>query len=912
MNRPPNAGACQRHATRGMVALLLAWLCACSAWAAPTVRLGVLTERPLAIEQRTWRPLSQVLHDALLGYNVQLQLMNRAELDSAIQAHQIDFVLTDPSHAVWLNHTQGLSSPLATLVRRVGGQDLSAYGGVVVVRPPSPLQHWRDLPGHSVAVTDFSTLGSYQLQALTLHHQGVSPKAVRWLPNGQTQDQVVHAVLAGTADAGFVRSNVLESMAREGVLDLRQVRVLEPQPLPNLPLMLSTWLYPEWPVLAMPGTDDQLQRRFTVALLNLQDHPLLRASPDVAGFTLPDSYNTVEELLRTLRLPPFGVPRLSWSETLRLNAGVASAIAATFALLLGLLVLLWHQQRRQQQLQHELAITSQAFNSSLAVAITSAEHTILRCNAACTELLGYAPEELVGQQTGQVWSDQNDASLYASLWQTVRETGHWHGEVHVRHKTGDTVYAEVNITAILDARGKVRCFVSILTDLSWRKKAEAKIERLAYFDPLTGLANRHQILTQLQNTLASSARRQHWGALLFLDLDHFKDVNDTLGHAAGDEVLQETARRIQHTLRESDLAGRLGGDEFLVLLAPHLADRDSAALNARTVAEKLATQLNRPYTVGPNHLTLSVSIGISLFDGQSETMEDLLKEADLAMYQVKQNGRNNICFFDPAMQHAVLERFALQQQLAQAIDNQSLQLYCQPQIDATGRVVGGELLLRWFNSEGHAISPAQFIPVAEKTGLILPLGHWVLQQACARLKAWQQRPALARLRLAINVSGRQFKDPDFIDQVCALTRRAGIAPMLLELEITESVFLGDITEAMQVLDRLDQAGFLLALDDFGTGYSSLSYLAELPFDVIKLDRSFVCRMDEPSQQDNAIVSTIVNLAQHLNMRVLAEGVETKAQHQQLLRHGCQLFQGYLFQRPMPLRDFEAWIEQQAQ
>jgi diguanylate cyclase (GGDEF)-like protein len=460
----------------------------------------------------------------------------------------------------------------------------------------------------------------------------------------------------------------------------------------------------------------------------------------------------------------------------------------------------------------------------------------------------------------------------------------------------------------------VRHYVAIFSDIGWRVQAEAQIQQLAFYDALTGLANRRLALDRLQQAIHSARRDGRWGAVLFVDLDHFKTINDVHGHGTGDAVLRAMAERLRAALREQDTAARLGSDEFLVLLPATHPSRATAASAARTVADKLVAEISAPLELpGQDHpMRLTCSIGIALFgddDAQALDAATLLRAADLAMVSVKQGGRNGVAFFDPEMEAAMRERQQRLDALRDAIDAGRLCLYLQPQVDAKGRIVGAEALVRWPQADGSFIPPSEFIPLAEESGLIVPLGQRVLAQALALLARWRDDPALSRLRLAINISARQFAQPDFANGLLHALRQAGVSPQRLEVEITESVLLGDIEQARRVLQTLDRHGLSLAIDDFGTGYSSLAYLAELPFDVIKIDQRFVARLQQHDRRDEAIVTSVIVLGRRLGMTVLAEGVETPAQAQYLLEHGCHQLQGYLYGRPMPVEAFEALVRE---
>ncbi|ANQ84859.1 diguanylate cyclase [Azoarcus olearius] len=433
-------------------------------------------------------------------------------------------------------------------------------------------------------------------------------------------------------------------------------------------------------------------------------------------------------------------------------------------------------------------------------------------------------------------------------------------------------------------------------DVSSYKAAEDEIRHLAFYDPLTGLPNRRLLMDRLRHALATHARSRHHGALLFIDLDNFKTLNDTQGHQYGDMLLRQVAARLSACVREADTVARLGGDEFVVMLEDLDRDKGAAARQAESAGEKILAALNDAYQLDGREAHSTPSIGITLFDAADAEIAELLKRADLAMYQAKEAGRNTLRFFDPVMQATVDAHSALESELRRSLRQGNFALLFQPQLDRDGRMTGAEALVRWHHPEQGLVSPAAFIPLAERTGLILPLGRWVLENACDKLAEWAADPETAHLTLAVNVSVREFRHPGFCDQVERVLQRTGVAPGRLKLELTESLLLEDVEDAIERMDRLKRLGVGFSLDDFGTGYSSLAYLKRLPLDQLKIDRSFV--RDVMTDPNDAIIArTIIALGQSLGLDVLAEGVETAEQHDFLLRHGCQSFQGYLFGRP---------------
>lgn len=475
-------------------------------------------------------------------------------------------------------------------------------------------------------------------------------------------------------------------------------------------------------------------------------------------------------------------------------------------------------------------------------------------------------------------------------------------EIRDRDADGRVYWISTSGAPIFDSHGIFKGYRGIGRNITERKEAEEKIERLAFYDVLTDLPNRRLLMDHLQHAVAACARNGAHGALLFIDLDNFKDLNDTRGHDVGDLLLQQVAQRLKASVRASDTVARLGGDEFVVLLEDLGNTMEEASLQAERVGKKILQQLNSPYELKAVEHHSTPSVGITLIHEQRQSVDELLKQADLAMYEAKSAGRNTLRFFDPAMQALVAQRTELEADLRLGLQRAELVLYYQPVVDATRRVVGAEALLRWKHPQRGMVSPLHFVPLAERTGLIIPVGEWVLQTACRQLAEWAREPARAQLTIAVNVSARQFRHPEFVQQVQNALLQNGADPRLLKLELTESLLLTDSQEAIMKMSALRSLGVRFALDDFGTGYSSLSYLKMLPLQQLKIDQSFV-RDVLTDANDAAIASTVLALGRSLGFDVVAEGVETEGQLQFLLGQGCTLFQGYLFGRPVPIGDF---------
>jgi diguanylate cyclase (GGDEF)-like protein/PAS domain S-box-containing protein len=1059
---PPEGAISDRVWRRALCALAL--LCVLlgvvglrGAYATEEVRLAVLAFRPEAETQARWQPLADYLSRTIPERRFVLKAYKYPELEAAIAARQVDFVLTQPAHYVLMTYRNGLSSPLATLVENEAGNALSVFGGVIFTQAGrTDITALADLKGKTLATSAMGSLGSYQMQAHELAHAGVRlPEDARVIETGQPQDRAITAVLEGRADAGFVRTGLIESMVREGKLDTSRLKIVNTQTSAGFPNQLSTRLYPEWAFAAMPNIEGISARQVAAALLVMPHDGDVARAIGIQGFTIPADYHPVDDLLRELRLPPFdAMPDFSvrdvWS---RFRSWLAAAALLWSLILLVAATRLWisnrslqakrsqlkqsmdcladsearqrailhalgegacgtdsegrcsfinatalsmlqvsenealdrnlhellHQHRPKNQpypinecpisLTHQdgqtrsqeewffcqngirfpvwltvaplndaqpslgvivafrdisaskaaetqLRKLSQAVEQSpVSIVITDTEGRIDYVNQFFLGNSGYSREELIGQNPRILSSGETPPAVYSAMWNTLKDGGSWQGEFINQRKDGSEFVEHAIIAPIRNSEGQISHYLAVKQDITQRKAAEEEIRYLAFYDLLTHLPNRRLLIDRLQQALLATACSRRYGALLLIDLDNFKALNDTHGHGVGDRLLQQIAPLLAGCIREGDTVARLGGDEFVVMLENLSEKRWEATSQSTIVGEKIVAALNQTFHFGENEHYSSASLGATLFcayretanptlttsgaaEAQDEIVDALLQQADLAMYQAKAAGRNTMRFFDSAMQAVVTARAALETDLRQALHEGQFLLYYQAQVDADGHLTGAEALVRWQHPRRGMVSPLEFIPLAEETGIILPLGHWVLDTACRQLAVWATQDSMAHLSIAVNVSARQFRQADFVAQVLAVISATGTNPARLKLELTESLLLDNVEDIINKMRALKAQGVGFSLDDFGTGYSSLSYLKRLPLDQLKIDQSFV-RDLLTDANDAAIAQTIIALAQSMGLGVIAEGVETVAQRDLLANLGCRAYQGYLFGRPGP-------------
>jgi len=551
-----------------------------------------------------------------------------------------------------------------------------------------------------------------------------------------------------------------------------------------------------------------------------------------------------------------------------------------------------------RQAEHQLRIAALAFESNDSIVIIDAQRKIKRINQAFSHTTGYSAEEAVGEDYFSIISKRESDCNTDEIWKMIEENGSWQGERWSQRKNGQRFLEWLSITSFRDSDNQLINYVAISRDITERRESEEKIARMALYDSLTNLPNRRLLQDRLKTAIQTAERFEQYGALMFIDLDHFKVINDTLGHDYGDKLLIEVAVRLQGCVRKSDTLARLGGDEFIILLENLSHISDLAILQARSIAKIILYELSKTFTINSRPVNITPSIGVALFNGRNATGYELLKWADLAMYQAKSSGRNTVRFFDPVMQAKIEERALLEAELHRAIKAQEFCLYFQKKVDRENNCTGFEALIRWQHPEKGILPPKHFIAFAEESGMIEAIGGQVLRAACRQMRCWSKCTLTREISVAVNVSAKQFKNPYFAEEIEQLLTNSIYPPFSLTIELTESLLAENIEDIALKMRRLKQCGVQFALDDFGTGYSSLSYLKHFPFDFVKIDRSFVCDMLENTSQAG-LVRAIIAMAHSLGLKVIAEGVETPAQWQFLREEGCDEAQGYLFGEPRP-------------
>jgi len=868
----------------------------------PVLRFAVLAFRPRPEMVERWQPLAEYLERSIATHRVLLEPLDYPDLEEAVRARRVDLVLTQPLHYVALSVRENLYSPLATLVEVEQGKALTHFGGVIVVRAgESRIEKLADLKGKRIAASSRESLGGFQAQAFELLVAGLRSKDFEVIETGK-QDAALSLLMGGGADAAFVRSGLIEQMTAEGKLDPQGLKMLTAERVPDYPLRLSTRLYPQWALAAMPWVDAGVARQVAGAVLSLPHDGEVARAARISGFSIPGDYRSVDRLMRALRLPPFD-ERVRLAVVWEDHRPAVILVGVLFAAFAAWVLAMYRRglaQRRQAE--KRLRQTASVFdNASEGILITEPEGHIIDVNAAFTRITGYRREEVIGHTPAMLKSGRHGPEFYAAMWQSLTTEGRWSGEIWNRRKHGDLFIEVLNISAVRDENGRLLHYIGLFYDISETKRQQQQLEQIAHYDALTQLPNRVLLGDRLRQAIAQSQRRQTLIAVAYIDLDGFKAVNDDFGHEVGDHLLVQLAGRMKAALRDGDTLARLGGDEFVAVLCDLENHQDSTPILDRLL-EVAAT----PAEVAGRLLRVSASIGVTFSPQEADSAPDqLLRQADQAMYQAKQAGKHRYHLFDTEHDRAIRGRHESVGRIREALANREFVLHYQPKVNMrTGRVVGVEALIRWQHPTQGLLAPSAFLPVIEEDDTIKLVGDWVIETALIQMEAWQAQDIV--LPVSVNVASRQLQSPEFLGKLkVALYLHAGVARQL-ELEVLETSALEDIAQISGIIDTCHEFGIDFALDDFGTGYSSLTYLKRLPARTLKIDQSFVRDMLE-DPDDLAILDGILGLALAFRRRAVAEGVETVDHGEMLLYLSCELGQGYAIARPMPAEAVADWL-----
>lgn len=892
------------------------------------LRFALLTFEDKQNTQRLWQPIIQLLENQLnqssevqQQYRMTLEVYYLDELAKIIEQGRADVVLTQPSQYLTFAQQNKLSTPLASLLRREANQVTDRFGGVIFTRADRhDINDLEQLKDKSIAITHLNGLGSYQMQAFELKQKAIPLTGkMRLIEIGLNQSDLVEFVLSGQADVGFVRTGVLEKMAHQHQLNWADIKLVGAQKFADFPLLTSTRLYPEWPVATLKNIDRDTQRRLAIALLSLTAEDSRLASAGIAGFSSANSYHEVETLLTELQHATDSSIQTQLQRVITETLGNDDLVPLILALLvIGLFaLLLMHRHRDLKRARYELAQQNQRLNclnlaieqSPEMIMITDRQAKIEYANPATELITGYAPSEIIGKKPNLFQSGLTDIETYHSLWQKISLGEIWAGELTNRRKNGEIYYTHTVISPVKNEQQHITHYLAIERDVTREKKDQSRIHHLLYKDTLTGLGNRSQLIETLDALLKSYQEHPkdgHLGCLMFLNIDHFKWINKIHGVTTGDQLLVSFANRLADFVDESGIAVRMVDDEFAILLtlSEHWQDNEDWLLGWE---ERLQKNIHKPFKIGDDVIDIHCSIGMTYTDlselktNRIDTINQFFGQAAIALKLAQKRGGNRLEVFKEEMAKQDLERHLIEQELQHAIHHNELRLYLQPQYDEQG-LIGAECLIRWMHPIKGLIPPGVFISVAEQSDLIIGMSDWVLEQACAVLSRLQEE--YPDFTLSVNISPRHFLQPSFVEGLMKTVNQHRTNPKQLVLEITEGLFLENLDEVVTKMKQIKALGFSFSIDDFGTGYSSLSYLKQLPIDELKIDRSFVIALEEQGLSQS-LVETIYAVATQMQLRVVAEGVETNEQANLLNTLPAIVQQGYLHGKPDLA---EHWLE----
>jgi len=880
--------------------------------------IGVLAFRPKPETIASWQPLADTLNKSIPNHNFVIKALTYKEMNDAVAKGGLDFVFTNPEHYVALEVKHSVTR-IATVARaHPSGIYMKSFGGTIItLADRKDIDSLNKIKGKKIAAVGKESLGGYLAQAGLLYDIGIDlTQKDDIIFTDMPHDKVVIAIKEKKADVGFIRSSVLESMAKAGKININEFKVINRQNYPEYPFAVSTPLYPEWPFAAAAHTKQELIKKVTIALFSIPEGSDVAKSAGYNSWTTPMAYESTQLLMQKLKAYPFNTPhQLTLTDVFKKYTGEISTILAFISFILGWLFVRSHKLRmklskEKKNLKKEVAVRIEAEqklklaasvfeHASEGIVITLPDQTIVEVNNAFVTLTGFSREEVIGATPRILKSGMHKPEYYAEMFTTIVNTGAWQGEIWNRNKNGE-LYAElINISAVKNEAGEIQNFIGIFSDITTMKEHQEKLAYLVNYDPLTGLANRRYLHDRLEHAIQLAKRNDDLIAVIFIDLDNFKYVNDTLGHEVGDKLLIHITERIKGVIRESDTLARMGGDEF-VLIAEKIGTEDAVA----SLAQKIVESISNSFYISHNKIFTGASLGISIFPSDGADIDTLMKKADMAMYQSKEQGKNRFSFFSVDLERKLKNKLGTENELRRAISSNEFVLYYQPQVDSRNdHIIGLEALIRWNHPQRGIVSPYEFIPTAEDSGLIVPIGDWVIMKSVSTLRIWQDS-GINLQWLAINIADKQFKETTFVSKIQSAIDFFKVDPTKIKIELTEGIIMDKPDEAIAKLNQLRDLGVKISIDDFGTGYSSLSYLRRFPIDQFKIDRSFVKDIGD-SRSDKEITSAMIAMGHALNIEIIAEGVETKEQLDFLMGRGCYFIQGYYYSKPKPEHEITA-------
>ncbi|MBN8476033.1 EAL domain-containing protein [Sulfuritalea sp.] len=872
--------------------------------AAEPLRIGVLAFRGPERARAEWQAHAEFLESKLAPRRFSIVPLTLDEFGPAIAQRRIDLAITNSGHYVALE-SGGRISHIATM-RTAGPQGpVGRFGGVAIARAGrDDLKTYADLRGKRVAVPDVKGFGGWQVHLREARHAGIElARDLGGVIELRSQDNVIESVLDGTADAGFIRSDLIENLTAAGALDPSRLQVISPRQTANFPYQHSTQLYPQWPFARLDHVSEELARDLLIALLDMRpEHPAARAA-GIHGWTLPQNYQSIHDLFLEFRLEPYADLPVELSDAIaRYGKPLFLAAASIISLLLAALWYIAVSNTALRRSKERLQLAAGVFeHAQEGIMITDSSGAVIDANDTFLALTGYSRDEVLGRNPRFLSSGEQRPEFYREMWDNLLRTGFWRGELVNRRKDGSLYVQQTSISAVRDRRGRIRHFIGLSSDVSALRESQKRLEQMAYFDTLTGLPNRRMLSDRLYQAIAQARRSEKLLAVCYLDLDEFKAINDTWGHAAGDTLLVEASRRLQARVRAGDTVSRMGGDEFVLLLGSLTSFEE-----CEIALERIRDAMVRPFFLREGEARVSCSMGVTLYPLDGDDPDMLLRHADQAMYLAKQGGRNRFTLFDAEHDRISEMRRESRRAVQDAMGKDQLVLYFQPQVNMrSGQVVGAEALVRWQHPERGLLDPGEFMSTVELVGLHAPLGGWILSNAIRQYEAWSM--GNRDLKLSVNIAAEQLHTDGFVENLRELlARHPAVAAHRLELEVLETTALDDLAKVSRVIEDCRALGISFAIDDFGTGYSSLSYLKQLRADTLKIDQSFIRDM-LADPDDLSIVDSIVGLAAAFRRNVIAEGVESIRHGRLLLQLGCELAQGYAIARPMPAGELPSWI-----